>query len=140
MTSDEEAVLAANEAFYRAFSMRDVARMERIWARAVPVACLHPGWPALFGRAAVIESWQQILSAPTAPAIRCLDEHVVVLGTTAYLICIEVIDSTRLVATNLFVLEEGVWQMVLHQAGPTPPPDGPEPLRRARPGAPSSLH
>ena len=47
--SDEEAVLAANEAFYRAFAARDFAAMDALWAAEAPVACIHPGWDALVG-------------------------------------------------------------------------------------------
>jgi len=142
--NEEEAVLAANEAFYRAFSTRDAARMDRIWSQRMPVACIHPGWPTLIGRDAVMQSWHQILKGPDAPAIRCQDEHVVVLGTSAYLTCVEVIDTTYLAATNLFVRESGVWHLVLHQAGPTTVPDGgapgPSGRRRPRPVRPVSVH
>ena len=48
--------LAANRAFYHAFSSRDLATMDTIWARGVPVLCIHPGWPALMERAAVLSS------------------------------------------------------------------------------------
>ena len=48
--SDEEAVLAANEEFYRAFAARDLAAMDALWAQETPVACVHPGWDALVGR------------------------------------------------------------------------------------------
>ena len=41
--TDADAVLAANLEFYRAFTMRDVAAMDALWARDAPVACLHPG-------------------------------------------------------------------------------------------------
>ena len=42
--ADDEAVLFANEAFYRAFADRDVEAMDEVWAQGVPVACIHPGW------------------------------------------------------------------------------------------------
>ena len=43
MIPDEHAVLAANAAFYRAFAERDVDAMDALWARSIPVACIHPG-------------------------------------------------------------------------------------------------
>src|SRR5215469_7466233 len=62
MTETEaDALLAANLDFYRAFATRDMAAMERVWARETPVLCLHPGWALLRGRDAVLESWRQIL-------------------------------------------------------------------------------
>ena len=45
--TDSDAVLAANLEFYRAFATRDLAVMEALWAKTAPVACIHPGWPAL---------------------------------------------------------------------------------------------
>ena len=52
--TDHDAVLAANLEFYRAFTVRDVAAMDTLWARRAPVACLHPGWTALTDREAII--------------------------------------------------------------------------------------
>src|SRR6516164_8495922 len=60
--TDSDAVLAANLEFYRAFSARDLTAMDALWARRVPVACLHPGWTALKDRTGIIESWDDILS------------------------------------------------------------------------------
>jgi hypothetical protein len=54
--NDSDAVLAANLEFYRAFTTRDVDAMEALWARQAPVACVHPGWPPLADRKAVMES------------------------------------------------------------------------------------
>src|SRR5690349_20302743 len=48
--TDADAVLAANLEFYRAFTTRDIAAMEAIWARHASVGCIHPGWPALAER------------------------------------------------------------------------------------------
>ncbi|HEY6335991.1 MAG TPA: nuclear transport factor 2 family protein, partial [Alphaproteobacteria bacterium] len=70
--SGEATVLAVNEAFYRAFADRDLTAMDKVWARVVEVACVHPGWAPLYGRDAVMESWAGILSNPSAPDIRCL--------------------------------------------------------------------
>ena len=70
--TDQDAVLAANLEFYRAFAARDLAAMDALWARRAPVACLHPGWTALKDRDAIIESWAGILSNPDAPRIACL--------------------------------------------------------------------
>src|SRR5215831_12775579 len=62
--SDEDAILAANAAYYRAFSAGDVAAMSRIWADD-DVSCVHPGWTPLVGRPAVFESYRSILTSPT---------------------------------------------------------------------------
>src|SRR5438309_276363 len=45
-----EDVLAANEAFYRAFNQKDSAAMSALWSESMDVACVHPGWNVLTGR------------------------------------------------------------------------------------------
>ena len=115
--TDRDAVLAANLEFYRAFTMRDIAAMEALWARRTPVACLHPGWTALKDREAVIESWAGILSNPGAPRIACFDEQVLLYGDVALVLCEEDIEGGTLAASNLFVREDGEWRLAHHQAG-----------------------
>jgi ketosteroid isomerase-like protein len=129
--TDSDAVLAANLEFYRAFGARDLGAMERLWARLAPVACVHPGWPALAGREAVMQSWHGILANPQAPRIACYDERVLLFGDTALVICEEELDGGTLVASNLFVREHGAWHIAHHQAGQlvTRPPQA-RPARR----------
>jgi len=115
--TDSDAVLAANLEFYRAFGARDVAAMEKLWAQEAPVACIHPGWPALPDRTAVIESWRGILANPEAPRIACFDERVLLYGNTALVICEEELDGGTLIASNFFVREDGAWRIAHHQAG-----------------------
>jgi hypothetical protein len=117
MMDDSDAVLAANLEFYRAFTTRDADAMEVLWARRAPVACVHPGWPPLTNRVAVLESWRGILSGPASPRIVCYDEQVLVYGETALVICEEELDGGTLVASNWFVREDGEWRMAHHQAG-----------------------
>jgi ketosteroid isomerase-like protein len=115
--TDSDAVLAANLEFYRAFGARDVPAMERLWAREAPVACIHPGWPALAEREAIIESWRGILANPEAPRIACFDERVLIYGDTALVICEEELAGGTLIASNFFVREGGAWKIAHHQAG-----------------------
>jgi ketosteroid isomerase-like protein len=115
--SDIDAVLAANLEFYRAFAMRDIAAMDAVWAHEAPVACLHPGWTALTDRDAIMASWRAILSNPTAPRIASFDEHVLLFGDTALVLCEEDLEGGTLAASNFFVREYGVWRIAHHQAG-----------------------
>ena len=126
--AEEREVLAANAAFYEAFAARDVARMEELWAKTLPVAVIHPGWPAVHGRDAVLETWRRILEGPGSPAITCANARAHVAGETAFVICSECLPEGELVATNIFLREGGRWKLVHHQAGPAPasaPPDDP---------------
>lgn len=117
--SDREAVLFANEAFYQAFNDRDGETMAVLWARGVEVACLHPGWPPLFGREDVLESWEGIFAGDTPPQISCHGAQPHIYGETATVLCYERIPENYLIATNVFFREGGLWKIVHHQAGPT---------------------
>jgi predicted nuclease with RNAse H fold len=116
--TDKDKVLSANLEFYRAFTLRDVGAMEALWAHALPVACIHPGWMALRDREAVMRSWHDILANPEAPRIMCHDEDAMLYGDIAIVTCEESLDDNTLVATNIFAREDGAWRLIHHQAGP----------------------
>ncbi|HTZ80242.1 MAG TPA: nuclear transport factor 2 family protein [Stellaceae bacterium] len=115
---EADALLSANLEFYRAFTSRDVAAMERIWAAETPVLCMHPGWTLLRGRDAVLESWQQILGNPEAPHVSCHEDQAFLFGEVGIVTCEEELDGGWLAATNMFVKEQGSWRLVHHQASP----------------------
>lgn len=114
---DVDRVLAANAAFYAAFAARDVAAMAALWAQRAPVTCIHPGWHPLVGRDAVLESWRDILAGPNSPAIRCARPVAHLVGGIAVVVCTERFPGAELVATNVFVEEDGAWRLIHHQAG-----------------------
>ena len=117
--AQENAVLFANDAFYLAFAGRDWAMMDALWAHHAPVACVHPGWSALHGREDVMSSWNDILGNDASPDVQCRDARVHMLGEVAYVTCFEVIGDNALMATNMFVVEDGEWRMIHHHASPT---------------------
>ncbi len=92
--------------------------MDAVWSRKHSVVCVHPGWGAVYGRDEVMGSWHAILSNPDSPAIRCDQEAIHGLGDTYFVTCVEHIGNDRLMATNLFALEDGHWRLVHHHAGP----------------------
>jgi ketosteroid isomerase-like protein len=121
---DEVAVLQANEAFYEAFSARNLEAMEAMWvSEGDGAVCAHPGFPPLRGHRAIIDSWQQIFSDSNmqlkAENVRCL---LLSGGLSAVVTCVERIEGAgdnALTATNIFEKgTDGRWRMVLHQAGP----------------------
>ena len=118
--SDQDLVLKANQAFYDAFAQGDFKAMMAIWAQEAPIACLHPGWPPLQDRIKIMESWQGILANPPKPPIAVLQPQVQFHGDMAVVICWEAIGKIHLVATNIFLREDGAWRMVMHQSGQTP--------------------
>ncbi len=119
---ERDAVLFANEAFYRAFADRDFGAMEQVWSRQESIACIHPGWSPVIGRERVLASWRAILANPGAPAIACRRPVAFLRGDSAFVICYEEVNGAVLVATNLFAREGQAWRMTHHQAGPTAMP------------------
>jgi len=114
---DEPAILAANDAYYRAFATADFAAMSRIWADD-NVSCIHPGWPVLIGRQAILESYREILRNPDRERIEPRNETVMVSGDEARVFCVEFVGGTALATTNLFKRVADVWRMTHHQASP----------------------
>jgi len=114
---DEDAILAANAAYYRAFETADFAAMSRIWAED-NVSCIHPGWPVLIGRQAILDSYREILRNPDQERIEPRNESVMLSGDEARVFCVEFVGGAALAATNMFRRADGGWQIVHHQASP----------------------
>jgi ketosteroid isomerase-like protein len=111
-------ILKANTAFYKAFAERDYGAMAALWAQRTPVSCVHPGWPPLMGRDAVLASWRDVLSAAEPLDVRVQEIGVQGYGDTALVLCGEVLNGrAALSAANLFVREDGEWRLVFHQSG-----------------------
>lgn len=117
--TQQDAVLFANEAFYVSFNSQDMTAMADLWSSKVRVSCIHPGWPPLFGREEVLESWEGIFAGETPPQITCHGARAHVYGEAATVLCYERIPESYLIATNVFIREGGLWKIVHHQAGPT---------------------
>lgn len=111
------ALLFANDAFYLAFANGDIEAMETIWARDFNVSCLHPGWEPLMGRNNVMAGWNAVL--PNKPKIEHHSQNAFGVGEMGYVICYEKVADSFLLATNVFVMEDGGWKMTHHQAGAT---------------------
>ena len=115
--SDHAAVLFANDAFYVAFLNRDINSMDDLWARGPTVSCVHPGWNHLSGRDVVIESWEAILANQQNPVFSIQGATASIYNDTAVVICYEVFEQATMIATNVFVHEDGDWRIMHHQSG-----------------------
>jgi ketosteroid isomerase-like protein len=116
--SDETTIIAANAAFYTAFATGDFAALAGLWADDDSVSCIHPGWPAIVGRANVIESWRDILKSPERPQVVCAEPHAIIDGDQGRVICVELVEGVPLAATNHFKRIDGDWRLVHHQSSP----------------------
>ena len=118
MNDRDRPVLKANEAFYAALVNSDYQGMESLWARDNPVAVIHPGWPPLHGREAVMDSWRRILAGTSTSALYCSNAKSYVMDQVASVVYSECFPEGELVATNIFIREAGAWKIVHHQGGP----------------------
>jgi hypothetical protein len=113
-------ILEANDAFYSAFRQRDYLAMEDLRSRKESVCCYHPGWPGIMGRDEVLDSWYSILVMGDTPDIDITQPTIIRHGTTAMVFCTEHLGEVSLIATNTFIVEDGCWRMVHHQAAHLP--------------------
>jgi len=125
MTLQLEQAEFANEAFYLAFEAKDLAAMTHLWSERREVICLHPGWPALIGREAVLDSWRGILANPQQGQVSFYGAQCQQLGEDVVaVVCYEQAGGNVMVATNVFAAEDDRLRLVSHQAGfcANPPP------------------
>lgn len=114
----------SEEAFYEAFARLDLNGMNAVWADLSETFCIHPGGPLLQGKAAVIESWREILSSAEPPSIRYRTLQRFEVGTLAVHLVEELIapsgrgrsEPTRVLATNVYRPIEGSWRLLAHHA------------------------
>lgn len=127
--SDTDALLFANEVFYRAFADRNMKAMAEIWVSDAPCTCIHPGWHPLESREEILESWQAIFNGPAPPPIQCLAARGFVTGKTGVVLCYEKIGEDYLIASNVFTRRGAIWLLLHHQSGPVegPPEENPAP-------------
>ena len=131
MTKEEEAVLQANENFYRALQELSLEAMEAVWLPEDWVRCVHPGWDALDGWDAVRESFQHIFANTQYMRIAVGVQSMRIEQMVAWVCCSEKIssaadgrfDSAFVQATNIFYRRNGSWHLVLHHASHRHMPD-----------------
>ena len=115
----QKQILKVNRTFYDAFATGDFLTVKQTWSRSDQISVVHPGSVALHGYEAVMASWELIFENSGPHDIKCINENVYLYGESAYVVCNEVFPEGQLVATNIFVIENGLWRMVHHQAGPS---------------------
>ncbi len=125
---DEEAVAAANLAFYRALEARSLSAMDIVWLHDESASCIHPGWHRLDGWSEIRRSWENIFANSRPWSVACQDARVRVSGDVAWVTCVELLapfgaeagdGAARMQATNIFARREGQWRLLHHHASPT---------------------
>lgn len=122
-------MLAANRAFYDAFTACDLEAMEHCWGDGEEVCCVHPGGPLLRGWPVVRASWEALLDGARDVVMDVEVASVTVEDPVAWLTCLERMATlghggragAQVIATNVFVLGPAGWRMVLHHASPVLP-------------------
>ena len=128
--ADLDAVDAANDGFYTAFSALDAAKMREVWAGRREDCCIHPGWAPIHGHAAIHETWARIFASASFMQFQISDIGIEVFGEIARVSCTETLYSvghaatggrtlhSRIAATNLFLRTRQGWKLTLHHGSP----------------------
>lgn len=124
--TDEAAVLAANEAFYRAFEHFDLEAMAGLWLDAEYVECVHPGWDRLVGKEPILLSWAGIFQNTETMQFKLTNVRVNVRGNLGWVSLEENLTSqvagqwhaAKVLAINVYERHNGAWKLVVHQASP----------------------
>ncbi len=135
--TDETAVVAANQAFYDAFSALDLDRMEAVWSARPSDVCIHPGWDIHRGWLTIKESWRAIFAGTGYMRFEVTEAAVQIQGDVAQVTCIEniyavngpVTHHSKVACTNLFARLEGAWRLTLHHGSPIATTVSHEPLQ-----------
>lgn len=125
-SSEREAVLAANQAFYDAFSNRNIGSMNLLWWQGSTSLCVHPGGKVLTGWEEIRESWESIFDNTDSFEIDIEVIKVEIDSYLAYVVVREmVLQSSRgrkvkapSIATNIFQKMAQKWYLVHHHGSP----------------------
>jgi len=117
------------QAFYKAFERADLTAMMAVWAEEDDIVCVHPGGARHSGMVEVRESWRQIFAqgpglqfhlvgnrvfSGRMLSIHSVYEHVTVAGETR--------PANPVLATNIYLLTDRGWRMLMHHASPLAAP------------------
>lgn len=125
MTNEQE-VLAANEAFYRAFEKKDIEAMTAVWSQGTGSLCIHPGRNVLRGWKVIRNSWEVIFKNTNYIEIETEIIATEVRSNIAYVVLVENVlqvsggrrVQAQSMATNMFELLAQKWYLVHHHGSP----------------------
>jgi ketosteroid isomerase-like protein len=127
---ESNAVSAANHAFDKALSARDIVAMERVWATEPHVIAIHPASKALIvGWDAVRKSWEGTFDRFAEISVSMKDPQIRITQNVAWVVGVEMVqgksrngDAVSFAAftTNMYEKRDGRWLMVLHTTSRVP--------------------
>jgi len=126
MTSDRTEVLAANQAFYRAFERKNIEAMTAVWSQGTGSLCIHPGRDVLRGWKDIHASWEAIFKNTNYIEIETEVITTEVKDNIAYVVLIENVfqvlggrrSQAQSIATNIFENMAQKWYLVNHHGSP----------------------
>ncbi|MBE9117284.1 nuclear transport factor 2 family protein [Lusitaniella coriacea LEGE 07157] len=124
--NDRAQILAANEAFYRAFEQKDLKAMSLLWSQGTGSICIHPGRKALCGWQQIRTTWEKIFRSTESIEIDTEIINVEIGQQIAYILLLEsVLQVSRgrkfkaqSMATNIFAKMAQKWYLVHHHGSP----------------------
>jgi ketosteroid isomerase-like protein len=134
------AVTVVHTELYDALEAGDVDRLAAVWDDGDDLVCIHPGWPAVAGRAAVLRSYAVILANtaylqffPTGVEVRVDDTGAVAVVTASHSLITRagegdegLGETARVVSTSVFRRRPDGWRLWTHHGSPVlgDDPDG----------------
>ncbi|MBD1922628.1 nuclear transport factor 2 family protein [Microcoleus sp. FACHB-831] len=126
MSEERSELLAANEAFYRAFEKKNIEAMTAVWSQGTGSLCIHPGRDVLRGWKDIRSSWEMIFKNTNYIEIETDIIATEVRDNLAYVVLVEnvfqVMGGRRVkgqsMATNIFERMAGKWYLVNHHGSP----------------------
>ena len=123
---DKETVLERNQAFYNAFSERDINQMTLVWWQGSTSLCIHPGGNVLIGWDTIRDSWKSIFRNTDFLEIDLEIIKVEIDQALGYVVVGEtVLQSSRgkklkgqSIGTNVFQKMAQKWYLVSHHGSP----------------------
>jgi hypothetical protein len=113
---------AAETGFYLAFERLDLHLMSTVWLEGDRAVCIHPGGGLLRGKESVMRSWREIFSGSKPPRI----EHRLIDSFESAELVVHLVEErigprgdasvefSRVIATNVYVRENGTWFLAEH--------------------------
>ena len=123
---DKKMVLATNQAFYSAFSDRDLKVMTSLWWQGSTSLCIHPGGRVILGWEEIKASWDAIFRNTDALEIDLEIVKAEVDNSLAYVVVREIVlqassgrrMKAQSIATNVFQKMAQKWYLVQHHGSP----------------------